>query len=74
MNRTEKKTTVTEVELKVEGKQVIAALREWLEQENIPAHASFSVRVPGGGDWSNTDLDIEDADFTVHWIKREEST
>ena len=73
MNRTEKKTTVTEVELTVEGKKVIAALREYLSHENIPEHASFYVKVPGGGDWSNTGLDIEDETFIVRWTKEETS-
>jgi len=73
MNRTEKKTTVTTVELTVEGKSVIAALREYLSHEDIPEHAAFYFKVPGGGDWSNTDLDIEDETFVLRWIKREES-
>jgi len=28
---------------------------------HLPADAKIFVRVPGGGDWSNTDLEISDA-------------
>jgi hypothetical protein len=32
---------------------------------NIPDNASITVHVPGGGDWSSTDLEVEKLD--VEW-------
>lgn len=34
---------------------------------HIPAHAEIWVRVPGGGDWSSTDLLIAESPIQVKW-------
>lgn len=50
---------------KFEGTITIEDLRKAFK---IPDCASVTVRVPGGGDWSNTDLDIDrDTSITVTW-------
>jgi len=37
-----------------------------------PEHTRIFVRVPGGGDWSSTDLEIDDADgVVVSWYELE---
>lgn len=33
----------------------------------IPLNAVISVSVPGGGDWSHTQLDIKDHPLEVRW-------
>lgn len=38
---------------------------------DIPHDAEVSVYVPGGGDWSHTDLDIcEDTPVKITWVER----
>ena len=51
--------------------------REWLvkalaaDGRVVPENAKFSVAVPGGGDWSNCDLEIDhDTTLTAAWIVR----
>lgn len=51
-----KTTKTTYIDLTRE--QVADALR--LAGFNLPDNADIFVRVPGGGDWSNTDLMIDD--------------
>jgi hypothetical protein len=53
--------------LKLSREQVLAALQE---KYNIPDAASVFVHVPGGGDWSNTNLDIEhQTPLEIHWVE-----
>lgn len=41
---------------------------------DIPSYATVYVRVPGGGDWSNMDLDINDAaPVIITWIEIEDN-
>lgn len=47
-----------------EGKITLVDLRK---RFNIPDRAEVTVRVPGGADWSNTDLSLMDVDITVRW-------
>lgn len=35
----------------------------------IPDTAAIFVEVPGGGDWSNTSLDISDAPVIIAWTE-----
>ena len=35
--------------------------------------ARIWVHVPGGGDWSNTDLNIEEAPINITWEETEET-
>ena len=41
----------------------------------IPETARITVRVPGGGDWSHTDLEVggTDGPLVVSWTTREET-
>ena len=51
--------TETRVKLKMTGKELLELLRR--DGQAIPkSGVDVSVRVPGGGDWSNTSLDIDD--------------
>lgn len=33
----------------------------------VPASAAIFVEVPGGGDWSNTQLDISESPIIITW-------
>lgn len=51
---------------------IIWALNQQLEREqlpDIPLNATISVRVPGGGDWSSTDLELDERDvmLDIRW-------
>lgn len=63
-------TTKTVVEL--DGQALTDAFAE-----HIPEGAKdvrFFVRVPGGGDWSNMDLDFDrDVKLTITWTEVEET-
>lgn len=67
--RTPKKTTVVETTIKhrleLTSVEIIEALRK--DDYNIPMHADVFVTVPGGGDWSNTDLDLIDQPLVLTW-------
>lgn len=45
----------------------VITLDDLRKKFNIPADAEVYVRVPGGADWSNTDLDLKDAPVQVRW-------
>lgn len=57
MNRTIKRTTTieTKTELRISAADIIAAFK-------LPEGTILTVRVPGGGDWSNEDLEIDGGD------------
>jgi len=51
--------TETRIKLKMTGKELLELLRR--DGQAIPkSGVDVTVRVPGGGDWSNTSLDIDD--------------
>ena len=53
-----------------------AEIRQMLADQGhiIPASASIFIRVPGGGDWSNMDLDVDkDRPVIVRWKETEVS-
>lgn len=65
---------VTTRSVRVDGELTFADLAKLVRaQVGVPAGASVRlyVDVPGGGDWSNTDLDVEDhpVKFTVEWTE-----
>lgn len=63
----QRKTTKT---LSLGKEALIFALRYSL---NIPDDAKIFVKVPGGGDWSNTNLNIDDdTPLIVEWTIEEE--
>lgn len=39
----------------------------------VPADATISVYVPGGGDWSHSDLDINEHPVTIVWKESHEA-
>lgn len=48
-----------------------AELRDMLRQRgfSVPANARIYFSVPGGGDWSNTDIDIDkDNPISIEWV------
>lgn len=55
---TKRTTTIQEVEHRLSRDDIITLLRN--AGYTIPDGTTIFVRVPGGGDWSNTDLDIEE--------------
>jgi len=62
------RTVTTSVDKRIE--LGFTAIRLLLEREGItlPAGTKITVTVPGGGDWSNTELDIDDhTPVVVSW-------
>lgn len=60
--------TTEEHELTITGKDLLRVLRAAMVcdlTENVTA--KVTVHVPGGGDWSNTDLDIDECPIIVRW-------
>ena len=72
MKRSPKKTTVVETttkhRLELTSVEIIEALRK--DDYCIPKDADVFVTVPGGGDWSNTNLDLEDVPLVLTWSER----
>lgn len=68
VNISKKKEARTKLEL--EQRDVIDALRK--VGYNVPDNAVVKFHVPGGGDWSNMDLDIcEDTPLLISWTDTE---
>lgn len=64
-------TTVRERCIELTGDDIRGLLRDKLGIE-IPASAKVSVMVPGGGNWANTDLEIDkDRPLEVVWTETE---
>lgn len=56
-------TTTTKTTAKITRKDLIEAF-------DLPPDARITMHVPGGGDWSNTDLTVgEEGDVFVEWEK-----
>jgi len=67
-----KKVTTVTSSLKLTGNDILDYVRKG-SAVNIPAHAKISVRVPTGGDWSGTDLDLHsDTTVDILWETVEE--
>jgi hypothetical protein len=61
-------TTTTQKSIKLNRVQLLTLIANM--GYSIPASASVDVRVPGGGDWSNTDLDIDNrSPIVIHWTE-----
>ena len=70
--------TVSKTTVRFSRKEIVDALDLYCsatEQDlDIPESAEVRVRVPGGGDWSNTDLEIDsDCPLTVSWKETHDS-
>jgi len=35
----------------------------------VPSGADITVRVPGGGDWSGMDLDLDEHNINIDWTE-----
>jgi len=65
-------TTVTTNVAEINRMQLILMLRS--QGHPVPDDADIYVRIPGGGDWSNTNLDIDaDSNLFVTWKTTETS-
>lgn len=62
--------TTSQHEIRVSRHQLVQMLqRDGLDV--VPDDAAVTVRVPGGGDYSNTDLDIDqDTDIKITWQEK----
>lgn len=69
MKEDTKRSAVEETTIKIDRDDLIEYLTE--KGYRVPDDAKVFVPVPGGGDWSNMDLDIGKADeralITVSW-------
>lgn len=65
-------STVQTHTITLQGRDVVAMLRR--DGHDIPEKAVVTVTVPGGGDWSNMALNLDDADqpIEITWETREE--
>ena len=66
------KTTITKRKISLNGKDIIELLNDPpLDGVIVPVNASVTFEVPGGGNWSGTDLDIDD-DYpvVVEWTEQ----
>lgn len=70
MNTIEVKTTRVETRKRIElTDEDIRALVRATSGSIIPVAAEVFVEVPGGGDWSNTSLEIRDAPVVIAWTE-----
>ncbi len=61
-----KSTTVeTRYHAELDRHKLLALLRQ--AGHEVPDNAGIYVRVPGGGDWSNEQLDIDDAPIQIYY-------
>lgn len=64
------KTTVTrQFSMSLERAVILALIQK--EFPNVPDRAKLTITVPGGGDWSNTELDLRETTIDVEWTETE---
>lgn len=68
---TTKKTVETRHYLELDRPKLLAILRQCGHE--VPDNAGIFVKVPGGGDWSNEQLDIDDAPIQIYFSNTVES-
>ncbi len=62
--------TTRQFRIELDGRVLVRMLRE--QGHDIPDNATVTFTTPGGGDWSNTDIDIDDDHpVIVEWITRD---
>jgi len=68
----ETKTVTVKRTMKLTG----TLLRQLLDRAglSIPDDASITIQVPGGGDWSNCDLDLDDTSIQITWTEEANET
>lgn len=70
-----RQTTREELSVDLDEAALLHAIRTAYPKLGLPENAKLKVRVPGGGDWSNTDLEIgSDGPLTVEWSASGEKT
>jgi hypothetical protein len=67
---TETSATVTKHELRISKSTLLEILRHAGYSIPTASDVSAFVHVPGGGDWSNEDLDLVEAPIVVSWETR----
>lgn len=60
-------TTKREYRIEVTGKDLIELIAQGTTHKKIPLNARVEVMVPGGGDWSSCELDINDHPIIIQW-------
>lgn len=61
-------STVERHKITLSGKDIRELIKAQTSAFNIPTDADICVYIPGGGDWSNTTLDIdEDHPIVIEW-------
>jgi len=65
-----KQLTTTEVTT-VKTTVVTITAQDIREAFGLPSRADVTLRVPGGGDWSNTNLDLCDHPVKARWSETE---
>jgi len=70
MKHETKVITITEHSVRITKHDLLL----WLKRkEGAALEASATIQVPGGGDWSNTSLDIDEAGgILITWTERTE--
>ena len=58
--------------IEVSNSTLLSLLRT--KMPSIPATAKLYVRVPGGGDYSNTNLSLDEQHLIVEWDTKENDT
>lgn len=58
-------TVETRYHAELDRPTLLALLRQ--AGHDVPDNAGIFVRVPGGGDWSNEQLDIDDAPIQIYY-------
>ena len=67
-----KKIVERECSLKLTGDQILEAIQE---KYGVPLNANIFLHVPGGGDYSNIDLDIDhETPIQIEWVEEVEET
>lgn len=65
--------TTVEREIHLNNEDLILAINQELKSQGaavIPPEAEIYFSVPGGGDWSNTDIDIDDqCPIKIKWTE-----
>lgn len=65
-------TTTRRHHLQLDKTKLLQLIAGSLDLSGVtPAQVSVTVRVPGGGDWSNTDLDLGDHPVDVRWTEED---
>jgi hypothetical protein len=68
-------STVTRKTFTLTKLDLLSLINKNMEMPRVPADATLTVAVPGGGDWSNSILDVNDVGgVVVSWTEREEAT